>query len=72
MPLMEIRVGDIYRLRKPHPCGSYEWLVNRIGVDIGMCCQRCGHRVMLHRPEFERRVRALVARSPLPDDPPRS
>ena len=27
-------IGDIVRTKKPHPCGSKEWEVTRIGVDF--------------------------------------
>jgi hypothetical protein len=57
---IDIRLGDIVRLRKPHPCGSYEWEVVRVGADIGLKCQR---RVLLARDVFERRVKELVAKS---------
>lgn len=58
----EIRVGDVVRLRKPHPCGGYEWSVFRLGADIGMQCNTCGRRVLLTRRQFERRVKTLVRR----------
>lgn len=61
MPL-EIRLGDVVRLRKPHPCGSFEWTVVRLGADIGMRCLGCGRRVLLPRRDFERRVKAFVHR----------
>jgi hypothetical protein len=48
-------------MRKPHPCGSLEWEVTRIGADIGMKCLKCGRRVMLVRDEFERRLKSLRA-----------
>ncbi len=61
MPTMvlEIRMGDVVRLRKPHPCGGYEWQVVRLGADIGMVCATCGRRVLLPRREFEKRVKTL-------------
>ncbi len=59
---MEIRLGDIVRLRKIHPCGSYEWKVVRLGADIGIKCQKCQHRVLLERAVFERRVKTFVSR----------
>ncbi len=58
----EIRVGDVVRLRKPHPCGGYEWSVFRLGADIGMQCNTCGRRVLLTRRQFERRVKTFVRR----------
>jgi len=61
MPL-EILMGDVVRLRKPHPCGGYEWLVVRLGADIGMVCATCGRRVLLPRREFEKRVKTFVRR----------
>lgn len=62
MQPMDIRIGDVYTLRKPHPCGSYDWRVVRVGADIGMRCLKCDHKVMLVRSEFERRVKKLVSR----------
>jgi len=61
MSPMQIRVGDVARMRKQHPCGSSEWEVTRVGADIGMKCLKCGRRVMLPREEFERRVKRLGA-----------
>ncbi|MGD8858246.1 MAG: DUF951 domain-containing protein, partial [Chloroflexota bacterium] len=46
MPV-ELQMGDIVRLRKKHPCGSYEWQIVRLGVDIGLVCQGCDRRVLL-------------------------
>jgi hypothetical protein len=57
---IEIHKGDIVKLRKKHPCGSYEWQVVRTGVDIGLVCQTCGRRVMLPRGTFNKRVKAVV------------
>jgi len=48
-------------MRKPHPCGGYEWEVTRTGADIGMRCLTCGRRVMLPRSKFERRVKTILS-----------
>jgi hypothetical protein len=63
MPL-DLRLDDILRLRKPHPCGGYEWRVVRLGADIGLVCQTCGRRVLLTRREVEKRTKQVVARGP--------
>ena len=60
---IEINLGDVVRLRKAHPCGSYEWEVVRVGADIGIKCLKCQRRVLLERGVFERRVKELVSRS---------
>ncbi|UCC76836.1 MAG: DUF951 domain-containing protein [Anaerolineales bacterium] len=62
MPI-EVYVEDIVRLRKVHPCGSYEWRVVRIGADIGLKCLGCGRRILLPRSTFERRLKSFTARS---------
>jgi hypothetical protein len=59
---IEIRLGDVVRLRKPHPCGGYEWYVVRLGADIGLHCTTCSRRVLLTRREFEKRVKTFVRR----------
>jgi hypothetical protein len=60
---VEIKVGDIVRLRKAHPCGSYEWEVVRVGADIGLKCLKCQRRVLLSRSIFERRIKEFVSKS---------
>jgi len=60
---IEIKPGDIVRLRKAHPCGSYEWEVVRVGADIGLKCLKCQRRVLLERSIFERRVKEFVSKS---------
>ncbi len=55
-------MGDVLRLRKPHPCGSFEWEVTRLGADIGLRCRECGRRLMLERRTLERRLRDFVSR----------
>jgi len=61
--LVDVEVGDVVQLRKPHPCGTNQWLVRRIGADIGLICQGCGRRVMLTRREFNNRWKRTLSRS---------
>ncbi len=60
--VMEIKLGDIVRLKKKHPCGSYEWEVVRLGADIGIKCLKCQRHILLERSVFERRVKAFISR----------
>lgn len=62
-------IDDVVRLRKPHPCGSYEWTVVRVGADIGLVCKTCGRRVLLPRRVLEKRLKAFVARGPEAPEP---
>jgi hypothetical protein len=68
MPI-SISIGDIVRLKKPHPCGGTDWQVARIGADIGLKCLACGHRVMLTRHDFEKRLKTIVQRMPPTQNP---
>jgi hypothetical protein len=57
---MDLRLGDVVRLKKQHPCGSFEWEITRLGADIGLRCRGCGRRVMLVRSRVEKRIKAVV------------
>jgi len=57
----EIKLGDVVRLRKKHPCGSSEWQVVRVGADIRIKCLKCQRHVLLERSIFERRVKAIIS-----------
>ena len=61
-PVLQLLVGDVVRLKRRHPCGSHEWLVDRIGADIGLRCQGCTRRVLLDRRTVEARITAFVSR----------
>lgn len=66
--VMDLRMGDVLRLRRKHPCGGFEWQVVRVGADVGLVCRSCGRRVLLDRPTLHRRVQAVVERG-APLDP---
>lgn len=65
--LQDLGLGDIVRLRKPHPCGGYEWKVVRLGADIGLECLTCGHRVLLERRALKNRMKAIVHKAEMAD-----
>jgi hypothetical protein len=60
--VLELRIGDIVRLKKAHPCGSYEWVIVRLGADIGIKCLKCQHTVLVERPTLERRIKGFLSR----------
>jgi len=65
--LTELQMEDVLRLRKPHPCGSTDWIVVRLGADIGLKCLGCGRRILLPRRDVARRLKTYVRKQP-PDD----
>ncbi len=66
MPI-DFRIGDVLRLRKPHPCGGTEWTVVRLGADIGLRCNRCNRRILITRREAERGSLGFVSRAETKD-----
>ncbi len=59
--VINYKLDDVVRLKKAHPCGSYEWTVVRLGADIGIVCKGCRRRVLLSRSALERRVKTVTA-----------
>ena len=59
---MDIHVGDVLELKKPHPCGSRQWLVLRVGMDFRLRCAGCGHELMLPRSKAEKAVKKIIPR----------
>lgn len=56
---LNYEVGDIVKLKKPHPCGSHEWEILRVGADFRIKCVGCGHQIMVERKMVEKNTRAL-------------
>lgn len=56
---MHYEVGDIVRLKKKHPCGSFEWEVLRTGADFRLKCAGCGHQVMMERKVVEKSTKEI-------------
>lgn len=56
---MDIQVGNIVKLKKQHPCGSYEWEVLRTGADFRIKCRGCAHQIMIARKTLEKSIKEL-------------
>ena len=56
-------VGDIIRMKKPHPCGTYEWEILRVGADFRLKCTGCGHQAMVPRKLVEKNTREIIKKA---------
>lgn len=56
---MDYQIGDIVKLKKPHPCGSKEWEILRVGMDFRLRCLGCSHQIMVPRKLVEKNTRGL-------------
>ena len=57
---MDVQVGDILEMKKPHPCGSRRFLVLRSGMDFKIRCTGCGHEVMVPRGKAEKNIKKII------------
>ena len=58
--LPDLRLEDIVKMKKLHPCGSSTWKVVRLGADIRLECCQCGRRVMLSRRELSKKMKSVI------------
>lgn len=57
---MDVRVGDMIQLKKPHPCGNKIFLVTRVGMDFKIKCTNCGREVMVPRVKIEKNIKSIL------------
>lgn len=58
--VIDVRLGDILVMKKPHPCGEKRWKVLRIGADFRLKCMGCGHEVMVPRFKAQKNIKEIV------------
>ena len=59
----KFEVGDIVKLKKKHPCGSFECEILRVGADFRLKCTGCGHQIMISRKNVEKNVKDIRKKS---------
>lgn len=57
---MKLNLGDIVEMKKQHPCGGNQWEIMRTGMDFRIKCLKCGHQVMISRPDFEKKIKKVL------------
>lgn len=58
---MDLHLHDLVELKKPHPCGAVRWEILRVGMDIKLRCQGCGHELMLPRSKAEKAIKKILS-----------
>lgn len=66
--LNEFGLGDTVLMKKPHACGTNEWVITRVGADIKIKCRACGRIVMLDRVDFIRMGKKILKKAVIPDE----
>ncbi|MCI8420136.1 MAG: DUF951 domain-containing protein [Oscillospiraceae bacterium] len=57
---MDLKLNGRVELKKPHPCGSKTWTILRVGMDIKLRCEGCGHELMLPRSRAEKAIKKIL------------
>ena len=55
--------GDIVMMKKAHPCGTNRWKITRVGADIKIECQGCGHIVMMTQQKFDKGLKKVIEKA---------
>ncbi|NGY87632.1 DUF951 domain-containing protein [Bacillus megaterium] len=58
----EFGLNDVVEMKKPHPCGTNEWKIIRMGMDIRIKCEGRGHSVMIPRRDFARKMKKILVK----------
>lgn len=59
----EFNLGDIVEMKKAHACGSKQWEITRLGVDLKLKCSQCGREIMMDRLEFYKKIKKKVTKT---------
>ena len=60
MRIVKLDVGDTLEMKKQHPCGGKTFTVLRVGSDIRIRCQACGHDVTVAREKLEKNIKKVI------------
>ena len=60
---MDIHVNDTLKMKKPHPCGSCEWEILRVGADFRLKCMGCSHQIMVPRRLVEKNTKQITKKA---------
>lgn len=56
----EFNLNDKVIMKKAHACGTNEWIITRMGVDIKIKCINCGREIMMDRLEFKKKLKGVI------------
>lgn len=56
----DFKLNDKVIMKKPHACGTNEWIITRMGVDIKIKCVNCNREIMMDRLEFKKKLKGVI------------
>ena len=58
--MVQYSIGDKVKMKKPHPCGGYNWEITRVGMDFRIKCLTCERQLLIPRAQFEKSVKQVI------------
>lgn len=58
--LLDVKIGDLLEMKKPHPCKGKIFLVLRSGMDFRLRCTTCEHEFMAKRSKIEKNIKKII------------
>lgn len=55
-----LHVGDVLELKKPHPCGTHQFRIMRVGSEVRIVCVGCGRDMTVNRIKLERAIKKII------------
>ncbi len=60
MAIIRFQVNDVVELKKPHPCGSKQFKILRVGSDVRILCMGCSRDMSMDRIKLEKATKKLL------------
>jgi hypothetical protein len=60
MQILKFEIEDIVELKKPHPCGSNQFKILRVGSEMRVMCLGCSHDMTIDRIKLEKAVKRFI------------
>lgn len=61
MEIIKFKQNDILELKKPHPCGSKQFKILRVGSEVRIVCQGCGRDMVIDRIKLEKATKKVFS-----------
>ena len=58
--ILDVQVGDVLEMKKPHPCGEKKFTVLRSGIDFRLRCNNCGREFLIPRVKAEKNIKKVI------------
>lgn len=62
------KLNDKVIMKKAHACGTNEWVITRMGVDIKIKCVNCNREIMMDRIEFKKKLKEVIEDEKVQED----